>query len=71
MINPNLSEHLAQLRRNGCSQAALDKATLLHAGYDAIRTERLKRERKEWWIRLAALVCVSFAVGWFAVLVLA
>ena len=46
MINPNLSAHLDKLRRDGCSQAALDKAAMLHGAYTLRNAQRLEREAR-------------------------
>ena len=54
MINPNLSAHLDKLRRDGCSQAALDKAAMLHGAYTLRKTQRLEREARR--IRRARVV---------------
>jgi len=42
----NLSDHLAQLRHNGCSQATLDKAAMLHGAYTLHKVQRLEREAR-------------------------
>jgi len=60
MIDPNLSAHLAHLRRNGCSQATLDKTTLLHGVYISLKTQRPEREAR--WIRRARVVLWGNAI---------
>jgi len=50
----NLSDHLAQLRRAGCSPEALDKAAMLHGAYTLRKTQRLEREARR--IRRARVV---------------
>ena len=70
--NPNLSAHLDKLRRDGCSQAALDKAAMLHRVYISLKAQRLEREARR--VRRARVVLwggVIFAAVTFAALVLA